>query len=752
MIYIDRMSASKKERALCVLWDWCILQLRTTKPSAYRQDVVRTLYRLASSETCVVELLKCSSMESDTQVQRTLSWACFQLLSHYDTKTCQRVMDVAQSHLFCLLEHPVLSARVFTCELIQRLANMGYISNTLLLTLDPYIVRLLEKSPTHHMDTVEVAMRYFLYRGHDLSVRPQVSWFLPCGGLAWKKALEYLAMFHKPHDDENDVSIVGLIAPFSSDYDMGQMVCMWSYEVQHFYVQQMSVASYTVHNLAGSSEFLHAVELLNYCRKAMDELPRTVPMILECLQGLDHTSSSDYRVRMWDACWRVLEKVSPKHLALHFKELQALIRRLPHLSFYWSKDRIRDIFLGIFHYAPSLFANMDYQEACMLEVLPDNMIRVYMDDIVAYLQHHSCSSTFLTTELDCLKFICRMNFVELKKHHAFVVKHTKILLECISSDQVNPRVRLASRQLLHKVPDALFDACIPALESLITNGDISTLLILYNVPCSRLRLLHKVILHRVLTLFDIYSDNRHPSPALALMSQLPDDVLTPIVERLVNPKFDHDQYSLLLYSNHLEERLFVLKNLPVNLLSPTHVQTLADLYLTHVERPSVSRMVMEIVTSTSDSRVCEKYKDWAMSLVKDDQVDMYVQYQAHKMLLYLHPSSLVPLLQQHGLRTMCVRRVCRLLDHVDNKSLSVFVPDIVYLCETYPDNPACVEVLARIPWHSLWEWKDRILSLYEASSSKPRGYRHILNIYSHAGVRLAREMLLEFGYQDILSN
>ena len=744
------MSDANSDQVFCVLWDWCVLQVQSRKKArTYRQDLVRTLYRLACCENHVKDLLKCSLLEHDSYVQATLSWACFQLLSTFGRQRCRRATETLQSYVVALLDHPALSTRTLCCEMIQRLANLGYLSETLLCTLDPFVVRLLEKCRPQP-ETIEVVMRYLLYRKHDLTARPCVSTFLPCGGLAWKKAMEYLAISTAP--SELDVKKV---LPVSSHYELGQLVCMWPYDVQRFYLSILETND-TKH-LEGV-ELLDAVEMLNYCRKVRDELHCVVPMILQSLKRLNHTTSSEFRVRLWDTSWRVLGKVHSGELAKYFPDLLSLVNRLPHLSFYWSKDRIKDIFHGIYEVEPLLFANMNYLDSCILEILPDNMLRVYMDRIVAYLQQHMCAF-FLPTEIECLKFICRMTFVELKKHKAFVTKHKKVLVQCVSAEQDDARLRLISRQLLYKLPDELFDACVPVLETLIGNGDVSGLLTMYNLSCCRLRVLRHAILDRVLVQRDIFSDHLHPSPALSLMSRLPDDVLTTVVERLVDPCTQGTTSSLPLFELEVEDRLFVLKNLPPYLLSHLHVHTLATRYFMDdaSTTPARFRLMMEIITGTNNADVCETYKERALlssgGAGEYHQDDTYMHHLADKMLLCLHPSSLASFLQELGiLRELCVRRACRLLDHLDNASLSMFTPDILFFCETNPDVNVCVEILGRLPWDELWKYKDRIMSLYEESSRKPHGYRHILNIFSNAGVRLARELLLEHGYEYVLSN
>jgi len=63
-----------------------------------------------------------------------------------------------------------------------------------------------------------------------------------------------------------------------------------------------------------------------------------------------------------------------------------------------------------------------------------------------------------------------------------------------------------------------------------------------------------------------------------------------------------------------------------------------------------------------------------------------------------------------------------------------------------------MQLLGRLPWETLWAFKGRILSLLETRDQdgfRWDGSRHILNIYSNAGVTVAGEMLMENRYKDL---
>lgn len=733
-----------------IFWNWCILQTQdTTKGIEYREEMVRTLYRLAFDVQHARDVMKCLMMERDLSIQMILSWACYQILSSSTDLEC------AQDQLLDLLNHPCVSVRLLTCETIQRLARgrQDIFSNELLQRFDIAILQLLNNLP-RQQECIEIVMRYFVLRRKDLVPRPPLTTFLPCGGLAWKLSIEYLAniMAEPVHVD------TFFIAPQPSAYDIGHLVGSWSSRVQSFYL----------HFLVNSSTdrkqglyMLDALEVLNYCRKAKRELGRAVPKTLGFLENINEAaSSSECRVRIWDTCWRLLEKVSPSELALYTPRIMTLLtRRLPELNFYWNKCRIKHVLSEIYHVDATVFTStMNTYGTYMLEILPDEMIHCDMDVLVTLFSETTCNAAKNhEATIDCLKFICRMSYEERVKHKSFIDEHQNIVRQCISSDQPNAMLRLGSRRLLPLLPDELFETCIPQLNSLVSAGDTCGLLTMYNLSSARVRIFRKSILYRVFSELDIFSDGVNPSQpsvALSIMSRLPDDVLIVLVERLVYPDsviYEDVLLPLLVDAEEfVEERLFVLKNLPPELISTQHVKDLADAFLMD-ERPRVCRFMMEIITMTLCERVCETYKHQALQIMTTS-TDKYLAYQAQKMLLCLQMPSMVSLLKEFGMQRLCVYRACALMERMDTKSLGLFAEDIVVFCETYPDMERCLNLLGRLLWEDLWMYKDRILILLTEQMSHWNGARHILTIFSNAGVRIAHEMLMEHGYRHVLSN
>lgn len=733
-----------------IFWNWCLLQTQdTTKSVEFREEIVRTLYRLAFDTHHAVELMKCLMIERDASIQSTLSWACYQLLSSFPDMSVQ-----IQDHLLELLNHPCVSVRLLTCETIRRLVSArGRQDEFVCQRFDEPISQLLNNLPKQQQ-CIEIVMRYFVLRRQGFVPRPPLTTFLPCGGVAWKLCIEYLAntATEPVHVD------ACYIAPRASAYDIGHLVASWSSHVQSFYLQLLSNAS--TERLEGV-HLVDTLEVLNYSRKAKRELGCVVPKTLGFLENINEASfSSDCRVRIWDACWRLLEKVSPSDLVLHIPRLMTLLTsRLPELGFYWSKCRIKRVLSDIYDVDASVFAGIKHTFGTyMLEILPDDMIHCDMDNLVTLFSETTCNvAKNHEASMECLKFICRMSYEERVKHKTFIDEHQEIVKLCISSDQPNATLRLGSRRLLPLLPDELFETCIPQLDSLVTSGDLCGLLTMYDLSSARVRIFRKSIVYRVFTELDVYSDssNRsHPSPALSIMSRLPDDVLTMIIELLVYPESVHYEDVLLRLlvdpEEYVEERLFVLKHLPPDLISMQHVQDLADAFFMD-SRPRVCRYMMEIITMTLCEPVCERYKHRALQLMTTS-TDKYLAYQAQKMLLCLKLPSMVSLVKQFGLQRLCVGRVCDLLERMNSKSLGLFAEDIVVLCETHPDMEACLELLGRLPWEGLWTYKDRILVLLGNDTTPWHGARHILTIFSNAGVRVAQEMLLERKYRHVLSN
>lgn len=726
-----------------VVWDWSVLEVRGVKKGTrYRQEMVRTLYRLASTRYHVSDMLKLAMAETDHSVKSTLSWACYQSLARFSTEECQDVVAFLCKQLVDVLRHPCLSQKLLCCEMIYTLTRRGRISPLVLQRFDGPIVAVLHEFP-RRADVVQLVARYFLLRSHPVAA-PDVADLLPCAGLAWASAIEYVSTL--------PVCVnVALLAPLPSEYQVGHLVGLWSPHVQAAFIKL--VAASDLETLRGEC-LLNVVEVLNHCRKVPEELVHAVPTLLTMMEELGHTTASEYRFRVWDAGWLVLEKVDAAALEDVFDRMVALVGRLPELTFSWSKDRIKRVFSGVYRAMPVLFLTLDIMEMCMVEVLPDALVHDYMDTIVDQMGADFCGVHHHPPhcqDMGCLKLICRMTGSELRKHGAFVARHVHTLIECISPDQPDVHLRVAWRQLLPRLPEVLFDACVPVLHDIIGSGDVPGLLSLSHLPATRLRVLRHSILHRVLTLQDIVSDTLLPSAALVLLSRLPDDVLVSVVERLVHPENLRLEVHLEVHLE-VEKRLFILKYLPTELVLHRHIQAIAGAYLRDA-RPRVCQLTMDIILRSKDESVCDEYKEWCMdALVRG--ANKYLRFQAHKMLLLLPVPLLANVLRSRDLRQVCPRHVCALLDRLGNVVLSDFAEDIVHLCETYPYLDRSMQLLGRLPWETLWAFKGRVLSLLETRDQdgfRWDGSRHILNIYSNAGVTVAGEMLMENRYKDLLA-
>ena len=745
------MAGVDKERVHQILWDWVLSEARNVqKETLYRQSMVRTLYRLATSRYHISDMLTLAMSEDDVSIMSTLSWACYQSLSKFPADACQEILQHLSDQIAGVLRHPSLSQKLLCCEMVYTLTRRRRISTEVLARLDAPMVAVLHEHP-RRPEVVQVIVRYFLLRTDPVAV-PDMADLLPCSGLAWASVIEYLATVSVPRKLD-----ATSFAPLPSEYQIKELVGLWSPTVQRAFIHLVTRAD--LEALRGEP-LLNIVEVLDNCGKASEkDWVHVVPYLVSMLEDLDHTTSSGYRFRVWDAGWRVLDKMPPSAVLDVFDRLVALVGRLPELSFSWSKDRIKRVFTTVYHVLPGMFDGLDIMELCMVEVLPDALLHHHMDAIVDLMSAETCGVHHHAPhcrDMGCLKLVCRMTAAELRVHRDFVALHMRTLIYCISLEQPDIHVQVAWRQLLPLVPDQLYDACVPLLKDIVQSGNGPGLLALSHLPAARLRLLRHCILYRVLTLHDILTDHLIPTPAMILMSRLPDDVLVAVVDGLVHPQSSHiEGMSLHLLSNpchNVEKRLFVLKHLPVHLILHHHVTAIAGAYLKD-SRPRIRQLVMEIILRTKSREVCGEYREWCMDILVTSSRKS-LQFQASKMLRLLDIPVLADVLHRRGVRQVCPRHACALLDCLDDTSLSTFSEDVLYLCERYHYLDRAVQLLGRLSWETLWALKDRVLSLLEARDQEGfrwDGSRHILNIFANAGILAASEMLLENNYRDLLA-
>lgn len=744
------MDGQNVDRVYRVLWDWCVLRLKESKrrKNSHRQELVRTLYRLASTPEHDLALLQLGADDPNFVVAATLIWAFHQRI--LDAPPCQSRATItkAQSTLQTILRHPSTGRRLLCCEMLRRLARRNRVPAAMMDALDGHVVNILHEQP-RRKESVWIVLRYLMQRPVT-SLRPKVETFLPCGGLAWAKAIEYLCML-----DVQDTLTPRLLAPLPSSYDVDFLVGLWPLGVQKFYVDL--IASCHMETLSGVC-LLNIIEAISYCNKVPQHIGTVVPNVLAALEGMDPSMTTDYRFRVWDAGWQLMDKVALADIQEHFPRILSLMLRLPEISSCWSKDRIKSVLSKMYQHDPDAFLRDVQSHTCaILDLLPDAMVREHVGTIIRRLRSRCCclrpiAGQHLCPEIGCVRLICRLREPALKAHQDFVRDHVDVLVDSIASTQPDVNVRINSRQLLPYVPDEMFEACMPVLEDLILQGDVSSMLGLYGLPETRLRLLKYPLMNRVLGQMDIYSDNLRPSAALTIMGRLPDDVLQPVVESLVQRLTGPSGGSTLasIWDATIEDRLFVLKEMPAHVLSPEHVAYIASTFLDNDNKVVARQLAMEIVVKTASATICENKKDWCFAVMAHAPTD-HVRHLAFKMLRLLAPASLKELLETHDLHQAPIKYACALLETMDGTFLETKMDFILNLCAKYPHVDTCIDLLNKVPERTLWTHRDRILVIAREQAFRWDALRHVLRVFSNRGVTLAREMLSEYRFTDVLS-
>ena len=748
------MSGPDTARVHQILWDWSVLQLGTgsLKCTLYRQDMARTLYRLASTKCHVSAMLRLLRTERDGRVASTLAWACHQALVDMPLARCQQIVEAVQLDLVDVLQHPSWWSKSRGCKLVCMLAQKGRIpSSVFSRTLDSAILRMMSHVPAHDTSVRAFIFQYMMLR--NIVVVEAASIGLPCGGLAWKAAVEYLAwVASRVHTGTMDAK---LLAPLPSEFCIEHLVDRWSPSVQRAYVHLIATAN--LESLRGVY-LLNVIEALDACLRVKDNVEEMVPSVLSMLEDLDHTTSSECRVQVWDAGWKLLTRVPPPALVADgssFGRLVSLVGRVPDLTVGWSKSSIRKVFATLHTFSDALFRHVDVGDLCLVDVLPDALVHAHMDTIVSRLDERVCGvhQHFPHCQvLSRVRLLCRMTETHLFTHRVLVASHIPIVQHSIGVDQPNAILRVAAADLLHVVPETMFNACVPAMEGWILTGDVIGIMALSKLASSRLRVLRQSILHRVLAMHDTYTVGLRPSATLLLMAKLPDDVLVTVIERLVFPeRFQWDGMVLHLLADpyhHVEKRLFILENMPVELLLPQHVWAISRLYLQDA-RLGIRESVMKIVVHTQSVAVVHHYQEWCMNqLVLDDGAISW----PCKMLGMLPPSALAGLLRRHDLRYVHPLHVCKLWEYLDDPAvLSTFAEAILRVCEDHPylmNLTMCV--VAKLPWDTLWHHKERVLALLEGRIAPPLDVqiqtKHLLRLYADAGVRVACDLWLAHAY------
>lgn len=771
-----------------VLWDWAVLRVSQGSDTDERLELVRTLHRLASSAEHARALLTVWKTVSDVRVQTTLSWACFQFLSSKPVDQSQAIVQESLPLLRELLQDACLPRRLACCEMVSKLHNIGFVPENVLASLDAAVADILEAAydmsdtsnasvanvleeascyPVRSDRAVEAVMRYFTLRPPTVA-GPPVDRFLPCGGMAWRMAMEYLARRDAAAAATTTLTVMSLAPVPSSVYETRHVVGTLSHVAQTAFVTMASAIPLAHANDNGPTLYL-LMDALHYCFKAVDALPCVVPQTIRVMDTMGEQVAPEYSIHLWETGWGILETVmsyprSAARVAPYLPDIFGLLRRLPQAHTFWNRFRVRRVLSDAYEHCPEAFDKVDWASAwmwpCTLEVIPDKLLRQRMEYIVLNLVVHSCSlygngggngSATTDTDMACLRLICRMNEAEQAIHSEFVASHAETLHKLLVASESDLVLRFSVRDMLPVVPLTLFSACVPTVASMISADQTTTtgLLAVCFLPSERLVAFQTPLFHRVFDKLDIYSDELQASLALGIMTRLPLDVLRPVALALV---YDSSATAALssVTALALEDRLFVLRHLPCNaVLEPEDVKVLADLYLCH-DRVVVSQLTMEVVVATRHAGVCEEYAGWSMDMLKTGPTT-HVRALAHKMLLCMSGPVLLKALQTHGLADVQGYFVCKLLDRLDSTFLPPFLRDILRVCDGNKYAQLPMELLARMPLATLYEHQQQVLAVLENRSRRCGGMRwdasrKVLRALAIAGATLAKDMLWEQRY------
>jgi hypothetical protein len=768
------MNGEERQRVYNVLWDWTVLQLTAGCATVDdRLEWVRTLYRLASADHHIMALLRVWTKERDSRVQTTLSWACYQFLSRVPCETSHRILKQALPLLEQLLQDPSQPKRLLCCEMLRKLNVIGFVPDDVLTALDPFVAGVLGDYSARCEKAVDAVLRYFLARppappfassSSSSSVTIPIDHFLPCGGLGWRTAIEYIARNCPRLPAVTAVAI----APVPSNVEMRHLVGTLSHQAQVAFVTMVATLDLSDEN----GPLLYTLlDALQYCQKAVHTLPEVVPQTIHILNTMGEQIGPEYHVRLWDAGWALLDTVVSEarpaaRVVQHLPNMLGLLRQMPAAGPCWNRAKVRRTLAAAYEHSPHSFEGLDWSWAPTLEGIPDAVLRNRMDSIVFHLIVHSCTlwvhsqpqqpplpvqqGAGQVGDMACLRLICRMDPAERERHHDFVQQHAEIVAQCIPASDMDAALRRSIRDMLPLIPPSFFAACAPALTERIAAGHSSGLLAIYTLPPERLVFFTTALFRRVLAAFDIYSDELRPSLALITMARLPIEVLRPVVEYLVAPDDTDPPDALrgIAMAMPVEDRLFVLRHLPVkSLLRSSHVEALASAFLRH-ESVVVAQLMMEIVVATQHTDVCDDYASWNMYLVKHGPT-RHLRELAFKMLLCADGPVLLSELRDTNLQGVEGYFVCKLLDRLDEAVLSAFFADVLRVCggNFYAQLP--MELLARMPLTTLLQKQRRVLDVIERRNQKGMRWdasRKVLQRLANAGVTLAKDMLWEHRY------
>lgn len=692
----------KRERVHGILWDWCLLRFRE-RPDE-RQDIVRTLHRLVSTPGDLISLLCLSNINTSLPVFSTILWSFYRHALEDDrVVVVEKALPVLQN----ILGHRSLSRRLLCCDMIRKLWRRGSIRACVVEALEDFVIGILRHHPRHER-AVFVVTRYAMEVPSRCPIDP--SFLLPCGGMAWVKAMEYIC------SQKHYQLSPRILGPLPSSHDTEHLVSLWPVDVQRFFVMIAKNSGFAT--LVGG-RLLAVMSALSHLTKVPGEMGPIVPEVLQVLETLHQPHvTTDQKYDLWESAWRILERHHPQECDA--PRMWKVLATFPDLSASWCREQIRTV-LGRTGNVPDEFI------IPLLKVLPQAFM-VHDAERIAFLVTKNCCGATnalgqrFCWDVGCIDFCCA---IDEKTHALFVKHHVPIFLEALG--HVDARVRIRARRMLARVPDILFEASFLGLEAWIAQGDVSCTIAIQILSPERKRRFAPVLSRLVLENMNLYSDDGRPSIALVTFSGLPADVLRPKVEEVIRKLTDSEGGSTLptIWDARIEDRLFLLGQMPAGVIARADAVRVADEYWNGATR----KLAVRIVYNTKNAWVYDHFKHRCFELIVQGAGDDDVKHLALYVLTTLPCPALERLLSLHWgeMKGVSPTYTCKILELTSLEFLLSKADFIVNLCLDNLYLECCLDLLAKVP--CLGRYCEKIVALaakYEEEGVKWSSLRVVL--------------------------
>jgi hypothetical protein len=663
------MDRLKKEQVYIILWDWLLLRFKEHLDD--RQDVVRTLRRLVHTPRDIVSLLSLSQTDASFPVFSTILWTFFRHVDGHPPSS-HACIAAATPLLRNILQHRSLSRRLACCDMLRKLHRKQRMPDKCVHDLEPSILKILCRQPRHER-AVFVTVKYFM-QVQSTAVDPCN--LLPCGGMAWVKAIEFLSLDH----DRPTQLHPRLLAPLPSAYDIHHLVGLWSVDVQQYYAVLCANSRFQV--LVGG-RLLSCMEALSYLSKIPNDIGHiVVPGALIVLDSLHQgtVTTTDQRFDLWEFAWRILDRAAKggHDFRPSAGRIWTIVARFPALSAGSCTNAIRSVLASTGPIPQEFFVPL-------LRVLPTEFVHKHGDAIATTVAAHCCKArdTFCW-DVGCVDFCCQVNETQ---HSQFVLDHVDVFLDALG--HVDPYVRIEARRLLPRIPDTMFQKALPLLKKKVADGDLACTLAVHALDDARRRNLAYALFDRIQNSADLYSDNGRPSMTLLAFSKLPLDVLRPRVHSIV-----HTTLSAAVGDAHVHvrDRLFLLSQMPSGVIDPDDALRIADTFWTESDH---TLLVLRIVVKTHDLRVYDHFKHRCLGLLSQG-IDV-ARSLAVSVLISLPCPALECLLDTLDMASIAPTDACKLLDATSPCFLLQKTDFIVGMCLSNMHVEACVDLLAKVP-------------------------------------------------------